>query len=401
MRIWKKFASPLFAMFCFCVILSLNCNNDTPIANRPDLIDPDDLGKRLQSTTAVAIDTSAAEAINTYGGSYLALGKFDNFESQMLIRFPKLTLADTVSFVAGTLKMPEHLTAGKGAAFEATVHVVTTPWDSSKVIKLSDVMSNPMPFARQQIVPPAKDTTDVDTVSFKLDSTVVKSWRDSQAAANGILIKAANATFLKTFHSSFSVAKRPVLELVTRRRSGTKNDTTRLGLGPTVFLFQRFAPLRSGPVYVGNGEKHTAILYFNLDFLPKSATINRATLTLEVDAANSALAADGVTLRLFPLDTSYTAYRLNIDTVSVRSEKLTISQLLQLSVANANTKTPSFNLPMTSIVQAWILNPSQNLGVALLPAVPRNDFFRAALFSRETNPARAPKLEIVYTTPPQ
>jgi hypothetical protein len=38
--------------------------------------------------------------------------------------------------------------------------------------------------------------------------------------------------------------------------------------------------------------------------------------------------------------------------------------------------------------------------LALIPATPRSDLSRVALFSKETNPARAPKLEIIYTTPP-
>jgi hypothetical protein len=392
----KKFAAPLYGMLCFCASFSVGCNNDTPISNRPDLVDPNDLGKRLQITTAAAIDTSASEEVNTYGGSYVPLGRFDNLESQILIRFRKVSLEDTVSLIAATLKMPGHSMAGNGSSFEATMHVATTPWDSSQV-KWGEVTFDPTPFSRQEIVPVTKDTTDVDTVSFKLDSTVVKSWRDPNLAANGALLKASNASFLKVFHSSLSVLKQPVLELITRKRSSAKNDTTLHNIGSTVFIFQRLAPLPPGPIYVGNGERHTGVLYFNVAAIPKSATISRATLKIEVDTLSSALTSDGVTMRAFPQDVDY---QLSPNRIFAHSDSLSLTQLLQLPVANASAKNVAPSFEVTSVVQAWVLNPSQNYGLALIPATPRSDLSRVALFSKETNPARAPKLEIIYTTPP-
>jgi hypothetical protein len=394
----KKFAAPLYGMLCFCVLFSVSCNNDTPISSRPDLIDPNDLGKRLQTTTAAAIDTSASEAINTYGGSYLPLGQFDNRESQILIRFRKVSLEDTVRLVAATLKMPAHTMAGNGPSFEATMHVVTTAtlWDSSQV-KWGEVTFNPIPFSRQQVLPSTTDTTDVDTVSFPLDSTVVKSWRDPNLAANGALIRAANASFLKIFHSAFSVLKQPILELITRKRSSTTNDTTRLNVGPTVFIFQRLAPLRPGPIYVGNGERHTGVLYFNLAAIPKNATISHATLTVEVDTLSSALTSDGVTMRVFAQDVDY---QLDPNRIFARSDSLSLTQLLQLPVANASTKNIAPSFEVTGMVQSWVLDASKNHGVALLPTSPRSDLSRVALYSRERNPSRAPQLQIIYTTPP-
>jgi hypothetical protein len=394
----KKFAMPLYGMLCLCVSLSVSCNDDTPISSRPDLIDPNDLGKRLQTTTMVASDTSASAEINSYGGAYLPLGRFDNLESQILIRFRKVSLEDTVRLIAATLKMPAHTSVGDGPGFEATMHVVTTatPWDSNQV-KWGEVTFDPIPFSRQQIQPSPADTTDVDTVSFALDSTVVKSWRDPNLAANGALIRASNAAFLKMFHSAFSVLKQPILELITHKPSSATNDTTRLNLGPTVFVFQRLAPLPPGPIYVGNGERHTGVLYFNLAAIPQKATISRAVLTVEVDTLSSLLTSSGVTMRAFAQDADY---QLDPNRIFAHSDSLSLTQLLQLPVANASTKNIAPSFEVTNVVQFWVSDSTKNYGVALLPASPRSDLSRVALYSREWNPSRAPQLQITYTTPP-
>ncbi|MDZ7344994.1 MAG: hypothetical protein ONA90_10830, partial [candidate division KSB1 bacterium] len=61
----------------------------------------------------------------------------------------------------------------------------------------------------------------------------------------------------------------------------------------------------------------------------------------------------------------------------------------------------SVSFGMTNVVQLWILQPTRNYGVALLPDLPERDLLRAAFYSRKTDPGRGPRLRIEYTTPPK
>ena len=134
MTLKRKIAGPLFGVACFCLLLTLACNNDKTIPLSSGLADPTQLGQRLQTTTIVALDSTASKVVSTFGTANLWLGKFDNLESRFLMRFAKLNLPDTVTVVAASLKLHGNMVKGAGADFNATIHQVTAAtWDSGKV----------------------------------------------------------------------------------------------------------------------------------------------------------------------------------------------------------------------------------------------------------------------------
>lgn len=55
---------------------------------------------------------------------------------------------------------------------------------------------------------------------------------------------------------------------------------------------------------------------------------------------------------------------------------------------------------MRSVVQPWVDGRTENIGLALLSLSPTSNPYLAAIHTTNTDPSKAPKLEIHYSTPP-
>jgi len=400
MKLKRKIAEPLFGVACFCLLLTLACNNDKTIPLSSGLADPTQLGQRRQTTTIAALDSTASKVVNTFGTTNLLLGKFDNLESRFLMRFAQLSLPDTVAVVAASLKLRGTLVQGKGADFDATIHQVTAAtWDSGKVTWGSGnfpVAFNPAPMNTQRVSAVTGDST-----TFNLDPAVVSSWRTVAGREQGLLVQAPGATFMKAFGSHFSAPKQPVLELITLKRGNTKNDTTRFSPTVSIFLFQRLSALRQGPLYIGLGEQHASTLFFDVSALPKNVTISRALVTVEVDTLNSVFYSSRLDLQLAyvgPVEVpNYNFNPLRFDPFGSYQDTLRTAEL-----DTVGTAAKQVTFVITNAVQQWVADSQNNRGVLLFPvAFSVRDLTRAAFYSRETALTRAPKLQIEYTLPPQ
>jgi hypothetical protein len=411
----KKTAVPLCGFLLFGVLFSLACNKDTPISGNADLIDRDDLGNVLQSSIKARMDSTAGKALNTAGSSFLFLGSYKDVESRVLLRFDPLPDSGTV--VAARLRLPAEEATGQTGSFEATVHQVTTPWKESEVIWGENdfpVQFNPAMDAKQ-IVATVADTTD--TIAFNLDPQVVARWFSSLSVSsrdtNGVLLQAPIATFIKAFPSRFNPARQPFLEVTTRTRVASRDTTitARRSATASSFVFKRLAPLPAQRLHVGNGESLQSVLSFDLkkfipDTIPKSATISRATLSLQFDAANSVFVDSDdilsltlyVDLRRFDLDT--------LKATDFFQEPL--DSLLFFQSATVGISNTSIQFDITGLMQRWVLlppeerTPPQSYGYFyLVPNFPALLLSRAAFYSRKDGESLAPKLKIEYTTPPK
>jgi len=396
MNLTKKMAVPLYVVLGFGLLFVLACNNDKTIPLSSDLVDPSQLGRRLQAVSTSAIDSTAHKIANTFGTTNLWLGKFDNFESQILIRFARLDLPDTVSVVAATLKLHARLVQGQATSFDAAIHEVTSAWDSSKVTWQDDIFQKKLFNSRPLDVQPVR-AEKTDSIVFKLDPAVVSSWRTKEGREKGVLIQAPNAAFTKAFHSNFSSPKQPGLELITLKRGNTKNDTTRHSAIASVFVFHRLAELRKGPLYVGISEQHQSVFSFDVASIPSNATISRATMTLEVDTLNSAFYSSRLDLQLIQATINFDLNPLLFDPF-----RFSPDSLRTVDVDSVNASTQKITFTVTSSVQQWVLDAKNNFGLILFPlALTGRDLTRAAFYSKDNNAARAPRLQIEYTLPPQ
>jgi hypothetical protein len=383
-------------MVCICTLFLLACNDDKTIPLSSDLVDPSQLGQRQQSTKTIVTDSTANKIANTFGTLNLWLGKFDDMENQVLIRFAKLNLPDTVTIVAGTLKLHSRLVQGTGAGFEATIHEVKNSWDSLTVTYQNDIFQkdffNTVPMDIQRV-----ESATTDSIIFKLDLAVVSSWRTKDGREKGVLIQAPDASFTKAFHSHFSTPKQPVLELITLTKGNTKNDTARYSAVASVFVFHRLVELRKGPLYVGLGEQHQSSLFFDVSAIPRNATISRALLTLEVDTLNSTFYSNRLDLQL-----SQAINNFNLDPLRFQPFTSYPDSLIITDIDSVNSSMNKITFLVTTPVQRWVLDSGENFGVILFPITfTGRDLTRAAFYSRETDATRAPKLEIEYTLPPQ
>ncbi len=407
MRQKKKMAGPLFCFLLFAVLLVLACNNNTPIAARSDLINRGDIGNILRRSQIATMDSSAGKVINTRASFFLLLGELKNVESRILLRFDPLP--DSGQVIAAKLLLPaDSLANGQAGNFEATVHQVTSAWSEAEVVwgeKDFPVTFNPAEMDKRSIAAPKSDT-----VFFDLSPQVVAKWFSSQGANRdtfGVMIKPQAASFLKELHSRFSTQKQPALEMNLRTRIGGRDTTivSRRSATASVFVFKRTAPLPNNHLYVGNGERYQSVLAFDLsaiipDTIPQSATVNRATLTLQTDAVNS-LFADSDNVLAFSL--YYSLKKFKLDTLNLFTADSLV--FLQESLVNASQSLVEFGL--TSLVQGWVRTPPelrippQNYGyLYLLPDFPSSTFSRMAFYSRHEGASRAPSLKIEYTTPP-
>ncbi|MCI0696461.1 DNRLRE domain-containing protein [candidate division KSB1 bacterium] len=411
----KKTAVPLFGFLLFGMLFSLACSKDTPISGNTDLIDRDDLGNVLQSSIKARMDSSAGKTLNTAGSSFLFLGSLKDVESRVLLRFDPLPDSGTV--VAARLHLPAEEATGQSGSFDAAVHQVTTPWNASEVIWGENdfpVQFNPA-MDMQQIVATVADTTD--TIAFNLDPQVVAGWfsslSDDTRDTNGVLLQAPTATFIKTFPSRFNSSRQPFLELTTRTRINNRDSTitTRRSATASGFVFKRLAPLPAQRLYVGNGESLQSVLSFDLrkfipDTIPKSATISRATLSLQFDAANSVFVDSE---DIFSLTLYVDLRKFGLDTLkSADLFQAPLDSLLSFQSISVGASSTSVQLNITSLVQRWVLlppeerTPPQSYGYFyLVPDFPALLLSRAAFYSRENSESLAPKLKIEYTTPPK
>lgn len=411
----KKTAVPLFGFLLFGVLFSLACNKDTPISGNADLINRDDLGNVLQSSINARMDSTAGKAVNTAGSAFLFLGSYKDVESRVLFRFDPLPDSGTV--VAARLRLPAEEVTGQTGSFDATVHQVTTPWKTSEVVWGENdfpVQFNPAMDTRQ-IVATVADTTD--TIAFNLSPQVVARWFSSLNVSNrdtnGVLLQASVATFIKAFPSRSNSLRQPFLEVTTRTRIANRDTTitTRRSATASVFVFKRLAPLPAQRLHVGNGESLQSVLSFDLrkfipDTIPKSATISRATLSLQFDAANSVFVDSDdilsltlyVDLRKFGLDTLK-----SVDFFQAPLDSLLFFQSIAAGISNTSSQ-----FDITGLVQRWVAlppeerTPPQSYGYFyLVPDFPALLLSRAAFYTRENGEPLAPKLKIEYTTPPK
>jgi hypothetical protein len=377
----------------------LACNNDKAIPLRTDLLGSDDRGKILQATKPAIMDSTAGKVLNTQLSGYLLLGKMKNVECRILLRFDPLP--DSGEVVSAKLKLPaDTLLAATIDSFDAAVHHVTSQWKEAEVTwgeKDFPVTFNPMPLDKQKIIAKAPVA---NVVSFNLSPEVVASWfsaKGAQRDSNGILIQASSASFIKEFHSRFSLVNKPFLEVITNRAG--KRDTTVHHATASVFVFRRAAPLPGDRIYAGSGEQHLSSLFFNLslfrpDTIPRNATINRALLTLDIDADNSLFVDTDYTLSLALYRTQK---KYGLDTLKTTADSLFLVQ--REIIARASNASIQFEV--TSLVQFWTLAPPTDYGYFVVyPNFLQSSLVRLAFF-RRADAARAPRLRIEYTTPPQ
>jgi hypothetical protein len=120
-------------------------------------------------------------------------------------------------------------------------------------------------------------------------------------------------------------------------------------------------------------------------------------LTLELDTLNSAFYSSRLDLQVLQPTQNFELNPLRFEPFVSYPDSLRFTDSDTVNTSSSNV---SFNV--TTPVQQWILDASKNFGLILLPAsFTGRDLTRATFYSKETDAARAPKLQIEYSLPPQ
>lgn len=381
----------LLLLALFTLLLLSACTNNDPIQARRDLLGTGDYGRILATNLMPqGNDTSFGKIENVGRGVYLVAGNLAGTQSRFLMRFEGLS--GTVK--KAQLVLPVHLIAGAGLDFSPSVHRVTGAWqeDSVTSVKFNEQYDRlPVGVPAFVSLDSLRKNTDKDTLWFNLDSTLVQAWIADSTQNFGLLINAQAPDLLAEFHSRHSLTAVPRLKLVLSQSTGV--DTTRFfAASADAFIFERTVTLPSDRLYLGNGENFQIFFSFSpRDSISENATINRAELQLAIDSTYSLSTLDGLSFLSYVVD-------------SVKSSDPLEYQLgtLVLSATGyiANTDR-TVRIPLTSLVQDWMLRPTFNRGFVLLPVSPSRDVSRFAFFADRNNPELAPRLLIDYTVPPK
>jgi len=382
----------LLVLLLWTIVVAVACSTDTPIDTKQGLLDSDELGDVVfVESNQPAADTSAFSETNTGDSIYLLAGDFDGIESRFLIRFPLPPETGTVT--AAQLLLPIHLFMGSGDTFEASVHQVTAAWqDTSATWESFGDQMDPAALDTQDYAIPDSLVTDSDTLVFDIPPDVVNGWRADSTTNYGLLVKSRMVdNLLLHFHSSENFNRQPSLKLVAE--SGDSSATSFHAPDADVFIFQRHTELQPGPLYLGNGEVHRALVAFDISFLPKDATINRCELTLTIDDSNSVLNRDQFPFRPFSVDSN------SVDNVDPSLAVLDSVRFIPGSFVGPDS--PSIIISIAGLVQYLIQQNQKKLVLVLVPQATRRDLQRVAFHSSRSSSDQGPRLTVDYTVPPK
>ncbi|MDZ7266140.1 MAG: DNRLRE domain-containing protein [candidate division KSB1 bacterium] len=362
-------------------LAAVACTNDSPLAIDSELLLPGQRGQAaLQlGPLAAMLDSSAARPIPVATG-YVLSANLDEIESRALVRFDSLVAVKN-PITKAVLNVTVSRTANDINTTYALMqaHVVRAAWDPATV-QWEDMAAGQ--FDAQPLAT-SLGSRGATLYAFTLDTSLVNAWRRKAQPNHGFLIEVLPVGVGMEI-SDFSLQLEAAGTTTAINQKATR----------TAFVARRIpgAALPPGPVYVGHyvgkNEKYQAALFFNLNAIPKGATISRAVFRAQIDTTVSQFAHGPVNLELFLLAEA------QADPLTAPADTLGPSR--QFTVTASSRQVESV---VTELIQ-YAINRSGFHGLLVRPLGTLLDRSRVAFYSRETDLSRAPQLLVHYTLPP-
>lgn len=372
----------LAGIHVFLMLLLAGCSNDSPLDINSALVIPGQRGLAAQQLgpAPAALDSVAAKAI-PIAANYLLVANLDEIQSRILIKFD--TLASLSTPIDSTAKLFVNVTRNANDINSTYIllqaYKVTAAWDEKTVSwdNFTPDKFDPQPIAT------SLGSRGATAYSFTIDTSLVNAWRRQPQSNYGLLID------VLPLGVGMEISK-PRLQLNFKNR----NVITQAASSDTLIFRPASGPdLVNGPVYVGNyvgqEKKYQSTFYFNLDSIPKGATINRAIFKAQIDTLSSALQRSPVTLEFFLLKEP------QLNPVSARADS---AAPYVLSLANKTTSQLEYTV--TDMLQYAVNNEGWH-GFVLQSPGTLLDRSYVTFYSRETDLTRAPQLLVYYSLPPQ
>lgn len=362
-----------------------SCQKESPAGF--DLLGREDIGQEGVLTLQPAQkDTSYQVVAKTGRSGNLLLGKFQGYETRILLKFEGLP--DTAQVETAQLVLFPHAIYGDTAAspLSISLHRITEPWAEETTI-WGDVEGKfeSEPLGSFELIP---STAAADT--FTIPASLVQEWVDHPEQNHGVLLKTWGNGFIKGYYSrEGDEINYPRLKLVYTKEG--VRDTSDYKASGDVFIVESKGDLRPDRLYVGNGIAYRSLLRFDFSTLPKKTFINYASLCLKVDQENT-LKRTNYTfiIQIFRVTTpGWDPGTIEVDSASAISQSIKEGDSLVVNIA--------------SFVQRWVSDRSDrwgNYGMLLSSKTEGSDISRLAFFSSEADTPLSPKLTLYYSVPP-
>ncbi len=308
----------------------------------------------------------------------LFIAGFEGYEAVALFRFGKLSALPPDSLIDSlSVQLTLHNTIGSdqpSSSILLSMYKNRVEWfqDSLVTRRLED------------FVPLQEDLIDTTTVlwldggsesvtfSFDIPLSLVKSWDDSSDTNGVIIISEISSNFI--ISSSF-----PSLQVSYQDSDTTIIETILATSAGYILSITTGLPL-SDPerTYIGGGKAYRGIYKFNSNFLDnisETSKISRAELNISIDNSrsilpniNSSVTGIGLTLYFSYLDSSS------------ESSNLFPTPIADSTLANIPTDGNILSLNITSILQRWVTENSEDLGLVIWSNSEGSQLFRVALY---------------------
>lgn len=336
--------------------------------------------------------------VNLSTADRVVLGRANNLQSSILLRFLLNTMHDTIetqfknnelNILSARVEMtPTYSLGAAGQTFDFGVYKIENSWSTGVnadsiatklIIGNTDLASN-------------KDLND-SLHSFTLDFNLVKNWLLAEADTSrpdeyGIYLKPTDNT-QKAFGyqaiTSSGIYPLMSLDVIIQKKDGTYTDT--LIFGPTLDVHVvseiTSSPVQNDALVMKAGLAQSAVMNLTTPQLPPYTTINRALLQLTVDEQRTNLGTpttDSVIVRFLTgtLDTG-----VHFDSTQI------------VLMKRSGTK---YEGDIATYVQRWHDGETNN-GIVLYLFNQAYSLDQLTVYgSNAANPADKPKLYITYTS---
>jgi hypothetical protein len=395
----NKLPSPKTLIIFLVIALSTNfykCS-DAPSSIGVDLLSPDEIGVlKLNSYTDTLSQSSwyfqQTPAIELSGASYLLLGKKNNIEASMLLKFitsfsdsiKNDIITNSISVTSAYISFIQTYTCGdETAPFDFTAHKINNQWSFGFT---SDSLPSLLYDQNDVILDRAfSDSINIFHVDNQLGLFAIQALADTNNPDdNGLYFKPAEGTGKVVGYQGYnsSLINLPELNVVIEKAGSYVDTLTLFSVTNLSVVTGTLPQVSQENIVVQAGLAVNSILGFDISRIPENVIINSAELTLTIDTLETVVGSPYVN----SLSASFLADSTDTDSV--------------LATITLSRSGDTFKGNITSFVQRWVSGDSEydNQGILLRPSDQLDGIEIFALKGSNSSDAlMRPLLKITYT----
>ncbi|MBC8313464.1 MAG: DNRLRE domain-containing protein [Candidatus Cloacimonetes bacterium] len=328
-------------------------------------------------TDSINFVTTYKDSIKNYNNNTkLIVGKFNDVEVRSLLKFenlPDTSWIDTVTINSCEIVIQKDILFNE-ENFNIKIYEVTKDWNENSVVWDSSnfLYNEDFDFNVSQ---------EQDTITFSIDTTLVKDWIESDSLNYGIMLKCENVYNNFVEFSSSETDNSPYLKIVYTDSTSTKMDTINYNVSEDTFIGNN-SNSDSLDYTIANLPPIGTIFEFNLpDSLCKqNFQINKAEMIITSDLVETFFISEA--------EIEITPYYVS-DTVNIDYEFIN-----DCSTYEFNLDSDTLKINITGIIQGYTNGELENNRI-LLKSTTENKDFSYIKFEGDITP----DLRIIYTKP--